>query len=112
MVVGKGIYEVKVGKKIVGFKFGTNAAVATEKHLGYGIVQLMNEVLQKKNMVNNLLGYFYGGAVAYASSHDLKPPTVDNVGDMIDDIGYDEALRIFNESSKVPVPKNGLPPKA
>ncbi len=111
----KGTFETTVnvdGVDVVyGFKFGTMASSITEDALGFGVTELFSRIANKKDLTKCLLYFFYGAAVAYARVKTLAPPTVDEVSDMIDQIGFDECLKIYNNAIQLPTPKNAEPPK-
>ncbi len=111
-MVEKGIFEFEIEGKKIGFKFGMYAAAITQKESGSSIVDLFKVMALGSDGGVALLQYFYGGAVAYASNKKLPVPTIDEVGDWIEAIGWDESLRVYSESIKIYIPKNAEPLKA
>lgn len=109
-MVGKGIFEEKISSGTIGFKFGMYASAITEKEASANIFELFRRIHEKKEVVLGLLQYFYGGAVSYAVSHKQEPPTIDQVGDWIEEIGFEKALSIYNQSIEY-LSKNGQAPK-
>lgn len=98
-MIGTGIFTIKLGEKTVGFKFGMYASAITEKESGYGIFEVFKRIFEEPSESSLLvLNYMYGGAVAYAKSKGEKEPTVDEVGDWMEEIGIDEAMKIYSDS--------------
>ncbi|HMJ67585.1 MAG TPA: hypothetical protein VK508_01755 [Cyclobacteriaceae bacterium] len=115
---GKGIHEIEPGKR--GFKFGTYAAGVTQRTTGKKITEVLAKMFdiekvegkeegedgftlrESANTIGYLLAYFHGAACSYANSKGLTEPTQSEVGDWIDDIGFQEAMKIYNESLKSP----------
>lgn len=111
-MVEKGIFEFEIEGKKIGFKFGMYAAAITQKESGSSIIDLFKVMAQGNDGGVALLQYFYGGAVAYATNKKLPIPTIDEVGDWIELIGWDESLKVYSESIKTYIPKNAEPLKA
>ncbi len=111
-MVEKGIFEFEVDGKKVGFKFGMYAAAITQKESGSSIIDLFKIMAQGNDGGVALLQYFYGGAVSYATNKKLTIPTIDEVGDWIEVIGWDESLKVYSESIKTYISKNAEPLKA
>lgn len=115
---GKGVFEFEVEGKKVGFKFGMYAAGISERVAGCSIMELFQRIHGQKLVVKDdktvvyeplpglttisLLQYFYGGAVAYTGNEKLA---IDEVADMIDEIGVDKAFQAFTESIQTYIPK-------
>lgn len=117
-MIGKGIFEVKAGDKVYGFRFGMYAASVTQKQAGKLITQVFADMYTpveieedgkkvrglkiNENTTMCLLQYLYGGAVAYAEDKKQAIPSIVEVGDWMDAIGLDEAIRVWTESVKPP----------
>ena len=105
-MIGKTIYEYDG----FGFKFGMYASAIIEKESGTSISGLIKRMNIEGEATLAILQYFYGGAVAYeAHKKSGRTVTMDEVADMIEKIGDQESVRIFNES--LGVPKNLEAPK-
>jgi hypothetical protein len=109
-MIGKGLFELQVDGKTVGFKFGVYSAGISEKVSGLSIGNIFDNIKKEEGAMLAILHYFYGGAVVYAQNNKAKEPTLDEVSDLIELIGLDECLRIFKES--LAVPKNSEAPEA
>lgn len=103
-MIGKGTFEIEIDGKKVGFKFGMRAAAITEKATGVMSSELFKRIIEQRgDTADSLLHYFYGGAVSYCMAHKIEPhPTIDEVGDWVDSIGFREAVDIFNKSIEGP----------
>lgn len=99
-MIGKGIFEFE-GKKY-GFKFGPLAGLYYEQVAGHSITQFFRD-MQDGKLVTSLLHYFYGAAKAFNESKKIKDEvTLDSVSDIIEDLGWEECMRIYNESLGIP----------
>lgn len=93
-----------------GFKFGMYATAVSQKSAGVSLADLFKQMTVDSDYQMALIHYFYGAAVSYNESKGIKEkPTLDKVGDLIEKIGLEEALRVFNES--IQMPKNYEAPK-
>lgn len=93
-----------------GFKFGMYATAVSTKSAGCSLADLFKQMMSEADNQMALIHYFYGAAVSYNESKGIKEkPTLDSIGDLIEKIGLDEALRVFNES--IQMPKNSEAPK-
>ncbi len=92
-----------------GFKFGMYASAISQKIAGCSLGELFKRMQVESEASLALLHYFYGGAVAFNESKGLPAPNIDHVGDMIESIGIEKAMSIFNESLQMP--KNSEAPK-
>jgi len=104
-MIGKTIYEYEG----FGFKFGMYASSITEKVSGTSITGLIKRMGTEGESTQAILHYFYGAAVAYEkwkkTGRELE---LSDVADMIETIGEEESVRVFNES--LGVPKNSEAP--
>jgi hypothetical protein len=108
-MIGKGIFEREISTGKVGLKFGTYAAGISEREYGKNISSLFEDMNTGKSSVFSLLCYFYGGAVAYANHQGQPAPSIDQVGDWIEELGVEEATKIFLASLEQP--KNSKAPE-
>lgn len=120
-----GVFEFKVEGKTIGFKFGMYAGALTERVAGCSIMELFQRIHGQKPIFNekgevtgfekipglstlSLLQYYYGGAAAYARDENLS---LDEVSDMIAEIGEGNAATMFTESVRTYLPKKNEPEK-
>lgn len=98
-MIGKTIYEFEG----FGFKFGMYALAVTEKLAGTNLSGLIKRMGTEGEVTTAILQYFYGAAVSYEkwkkTGRELE---LSDVADMIETIGDEESVRIFNESFAVP----------
>ena len=94
----KGVYETEVDGKIIGFRFGTYAGSITEEIAGCSLSNVFISMAEGKGAMKNILHYFYGGAVDYSERKGQQKPSLRDVGDMIDSIGFEKAKEIMKES--------------
>jgi hypothetical protein len=105
-MLGKSVYEYEG----FGFKFGMYASSVTEEISGTSISGLIKRMGEEGKATTALLHYFYGAAVAYEKHKKSgREVTLDEVADMIESLGDDEAVKLFNES--LGMPKNSEAPK-
>lgn len=96
-MIGKGVFEYENG---IGFKFGMRAAEATEKEAGVSIGEVLQKIVEQKGeTTSSLLNYFYGGAIAYATSKSKDLPDKETVVEWMEEIGFTECIRVFAEST-------------
>ena len=105
-----------LGKKSVyeyegfGFKFGMYASSVSEEISGTSISGLIKRMSEEGKGTTALLHYFYGAAVAYEESKKSgREVTLSDVADMIEQLGDEEATKLFSES--LGLPKNLAAPK-
>lgn len=107
----KSIFELKIGEKTRGFKFGTlSMGIACEKEnctLGE-----LSKKIDGNCQPLTVIHIIYGGAVAYAKSKKL---TVDfdesDIADWIDELGFETAMRLMKAGLEVYEPKNWPAPE-
>jgi hypothetical protein len=93
-----------------GFKFGLYASAITQKEAGCSISELFKRMQSESDTTLALLHYFYGAAVSYNESKGIKDKlSLDSVGDLLEKIGLEKAMEVFNESLRLP--KNSEAPK-
>ena len=106
----KSIFELKIGDKTRGFKFGTySMSITCQKEnctLGELILKLDGEAQPL-----TVLHVIYGAAVSFAKS---KKQVVDfdesEVSDWLDELGFDTAMKLLRAGLEVYEPKNSSPP--
>lgn len=106
----KSIFELKIGDKVRGFKFGTyQMSITCQKEnctLGELIVKLDGDVQPL-----TVLHVIYGAAVSFAKS---KKQVIDfdesDVSDWLDELGFDVAMKLLRAGLEVYEPKNSAPP--
>jgi len=109
--IGSGEFKVKIGEKEVGFRFGMLASSYTEQKAQKPIFKVFQEIATGRGSLA-VLQYFYGGAVAYNEFNDIEEKvTLAQVSEWIEEMGLEEAMRIYSESIKTHLPKNGKAPK-
>lgn len=110
--IGSGIFEVDLKQGKVGFKFGMYASSVTQKVTGKKISEVFRMMFDyakdEKGEISGgattaytesgLIHYFYGGAVAYAERNSLRIPTVDEVADWLEELGFEKAIEIYSKS--------------
>lgn len=107
----KSIFELKIGDKVRGFKFGTySMSITCQKEnctLGELILKISGEV-QPLTVIHVI----YGGAVAYAKSKKL-PIDFDesDISDWLDELGFDVGMKLLREGLEVYEPKNFVAPE-
>lgn len=107
-MIGKTIFEYP--EKGFGFKFGMYASSVTEKISGTSISGLIKRIATDGEGTTAILHYFYGAAVAFEKwKKTNKEVGLEDVADMIEELGEVETARIFNESFGVP--KNSTAPQ-
>ena len=105
-MIGKSVYEFDG----FGFKFGMYSLAITEKESGTNLSGLIKKMGIEGESTTAILQYFYGAAVSYEKwKKSGKEVSLSDVADMIEQIGDEESVRIFNES--LGVPKNSEAPK-
>ena len=106
----KSIFELKIGEKTRGFKFGTYSMSITCQKENCTLGELIAKVSGDVQPLT-VLHVIYGGAVAYAKS---KKQTVDfdesDVSDWLDELGFDVAMKLLREGLEVYEPKNSAAP--
>jgi hypothetical protein len=104
-MVEKGIFEFEINGEKVGFKFGMYAAAITQKEAGMSIFELLKVIAKGQDGGVALQQYFYGGLVSYCTNKKLPIPTLDQVGDVIEVIGFDSAMDVYAKSLESYIPK-------
>lgn len=106
----KSIFELKIGDKVRGFKFGTySMSITCQKEnctLGELILKISGEV-QPLTVIHVI----YGGAVAYCKSKKL-PIDFDesDISDWLDELGFEVGMKLLREGLEVYEPKNSVAP--
>lgn len=108
-MIGKGVFEVDVEGKVIGFKFGPFAGAMTEREAGG---TPMSEVFERmtKGSIEMTLYYFYGAHIAYCKTKSINPDDIVTFGDTIEAIGIEKLTEIYNSSLGV-YPKNDPAPQ-
>ena len=105
-MLGKSVYEYEG----FGFKFGMYASSITEKISGTNISGLIKRMAVEGEATTAILHYFYGAAVAYEEfKKSGRDVTLSDVADMVESLGDEESVKVFNES--LGLPKNLEAPK-
>jgi len=107
----KGIFEFEVNGETRGLKFSTYAlAVACEACDNCTVDELFEKIGVSGNQrvsPMSLSKFFYGAAVAYAESKNLKVDfKVSHVSDWMDEIGVAQVNKVLIDGLKQYVPKN------
>jgi hypothetical protein len=106
----KSIFELKIGDKVRGFKFGTySMSITCQKEnctLGELILKISGEV-QPLTVIHVI----YGGAVSYCKSKKL-PIDFDesDISDWLDELGFEVGMKLLREGLEVYEPKNSPAP--
>jgi truncated hemoglobin YjbI len=90
-----------------GFKFGLYASAITEKEAGVPISKVIEGM--GRGEILPILQYFYGAAVSYNEAKGRPKVTISQVSDLIEKLGFDKAMGVFNDSLQMP--KNSEAPK-
>lgn len=112
-MIGRGIFKVQLEDKEVGFQFGTLASAYTEEKSGISIFELFDSINTKgKYSTKNVLHYFWGAAMAYREINGIPGElTTAEVSQWIDEMGLTKTFKIYIDSVKMPIIKNGKAPK-
>ncbi len=113
-MIGTGEFIIEVGEKRYGFKFGMYASAITEKESGFGIFEVFKRIFNNPGETSLLvLNYMYGGAVAYAKAKKTDEPSVVEVGEWMEEMGIERAMKVYTDSIaayKDKTLKNNPPP--
>lgn len=110
-MIGKGIYEVDVDGKTIGFEFGMLASSYTEEISGLSIFEVFKKIGTGRSQMS-ILHYFYGAARAYNEFRELAGTvTIQKVSKAIEEIGLAKSTEIYVKSIESYIPKNGQAPK-
>lgn len=108
----KSIFEIQIGDKVRGFKFGTlSMGYACQKincTLGELSIKIDSETLKPLEVVYII----EGGARAY--NVDKKIPIdfdESNVADWIDELGFEVGMKLLKAGLEIYVPKNSAAPE-
>lgn len=106
-MIGKGVFEVEVEGKKVGFEFCMLASVYTEEEAGMPIGKVNEQIAE--GYVKPIFLFFYGAAKAYNEFRKLGEVTFEDFTRQIDLIGFEKMTEIYLKA--IAQPKNGLAPK-
>lgn len=107
----KSIFEIKIGDKIRGFKFGTYSMSITCQKENCTLGVLVDLLTREDVQPMTVLHVIYGGAVAYCKSK--KQPIdfdVDTVGEWLDELGFETGMELLRKGLEVYEPKNSPAP--
>ena len=107
----KSIFELKIGDKLRGFKFGTYSMSITCQKENCTLGELITK-LDGNVQPLTVLHVIYGGAVAYCKSKKQKIDFEDiDVSDWLDELGFDVAMNLLRAGLEVYEPKNSAAPQ-
>ena len=104
------------GKKR-GFWFNFYAFSIVEEKLGRPIDEILKDLnpedgKPRKPTTKIICTFFYAGAVNYCEKKDQPIDfKINDMGDWIEDLGFEDAMSIISTSLKVDKPKNIQPPQ-
>src|SRR5688572_1402738 len=105
----KSIFELQIGGKTRGFKFGTYSMSITCQKENCTLGELILKLDDAQPLT--VLHVIYGAAVAFAKS---KKQTVDfdesDVSDWLDELGFETGMKLLRAGLEVYEPKNSSPP--
>lgn len=102
MLFGKGVVEVTVGDKIIGYKFGPLQGVHFERISGWSITEYWRR-FSKGAGAAAILYWMMAARITYNKSKKIQEEVTElSVSDEMEAIGEVEILKIHNDSHGIP----------
>lgn len=109
-MIGSGTFIEEIDNKKVGFEFCVLASIYTEEISNQSIYEVFKEI--EKMRVTAIAHYFYGGLRAYNFFNGIdKAVTLGDTAWIMQKLGTERCYKIYSESIKTPIEKNGQAPK-
>lgn len=106
----KSIFELKIGDKTRGFKFGTYSMSVACQEENCTLGELIPKLDNAQPMT--VLNVIYGGALAYAKSNKIKVDfDKSDVADWLDELGFEVGMKLLRAGLEVYEPKNWPAPE-